>query len=89
MISSNAECWLIHISDTADLSCVKNKSLNYRMSIILGSIRTSDLHIKLGSVPCAMPTITIGHEMVGVVGSVDSKVRSIKPDRIVVNVETF
>ena len=35
--------------------------------ITLGSICTSDLHIKHGSVPRAIPGITVGHEMVGVV----------------------
>ena len=36
--------------------------------ITLGSICTSDLHIKHGSVPRAVPGITVGHEMVGVGG---------------------
>ena len=35
--------------------------------ITLGSICTSDLHITHGSVPRAVPGITVGHEMVGVV----------------------
>lgn len=35
--------------------------------ITLGSICTSDLHIKHGSVPRAVPGITVGHEMVGVI----------------------
>ena len=34
--------------------------------VTLGSICTSDLHIKHGSVPRAVPGITVGHEMVGV-----------------------
>ena len=34
--------------------------------VTLSSICTSDLHIKHGSVPKAVPGITIGHEMVGV-----------------------
>ena len=33
--------------------------------VTLGSICTSDLHIKHGSVPRAVPGITVGHEMVG------------------------
>ena len=58
--------------------------------ITLGSICTSDLHIKHGSVPRAMPGITVGHEMVGVVEEVGSEVRNIKAgDRVTVNVETF
>ena len=41
--------------------------------VTLGSICTSDLHIKHGSVPRAVPGITVGHEMVGVVeGTSDS-----------------
>ena len=35
--------------------------------VTLGSICTSDLHIKHGSVPRAVPGITVGHEMVGIV----------------------
>ena len=58
--------------------------------ITLGSICTSDLHIKHGSVPRAVPGITVGHEMVGVVEEVGSEVRSVKAgDRVTVNVETF
>ena len=40
--------------------------------ITLGSICTSDLHIKHGSVPRAVPGITVGHEMVGIVEDVGS-----------------
>ena len=58
--------------------------------VTLGSICTSDLHIKHGSVPRAVPGITVGHEMVGVVESVGSAVTHVKPgDRVTVNVETF
>lgn len=58
--------------------------------VTLGSICTSDLHIKHGSVPRAVPGITVGHEMVGVVESVGSEVKSVRPgDRVTVNVETF
>lgn len=58
--------------------------------VTLGSICTSDLHIKHGSVPRAVPGITVGHEMVGVVEQVGSRVASVKPgDRVTVNVETF
>ena len=56
----------------------------------LGSICTSDLHIKHGSVPRAVPGITVGHEMVGVVESVGAAVKTVRPgDRVTVNVETF
>ena len=58
--------------------------------VTLGSICTSDLHIKHGSVPRAVPGITVGHEMVGVVEQVGTRVTSVKPgDRVTVNVETF
>ena len=58
--------------------------------LTLSSICTSDLHIKHGSVPRAVPGITVGHEMVGVVESVGSGVTTVKPgDRVTVNVETF
>lgn len=58
--------------------------------VTLGSICTSDLHIKHGSVPRAVPGITVGHEMVGVVEQVGSRVTSVKPgDRVTVNVDTF
>ena len=58
--------------------------------VTLGSICTSDLHIKHGSVPRALPGITVGHEMVGIVEEVGPDVVSVKPgDRVTVNVETF
>ena len=58
--------------------------------VTLGSICTSDLHIKHGSVSRAVPGITVEHEMVGVVEQVGSRVTSVKPgDRVTVNVETF
>ena len=52
------------------------------VKVTLASICSSDLHIKHGSVPRAVPGITVGHEMVGVVESVGSAVTH-------VNVETF
>lgn len=58
--------------------------------VTLGSICTSDLHIKHGSVPRAVPGITVGHEMVGVVEAVGAGVTTVRPgDRVAVNVETF
>lgn len=58
--------------------------------VTLGSICTSDLHIKHGSVPRAVPGITVGHEMVGVVEQVGEAVTAVRPgDRVTVNVETF
>ena len=60
------------------------------VKVTLGSICTSDLHIKHGSVPRAVPGITVGHEMVGIVEKVGSEVTAVKPrDRVTVNVETF
>ena len=58
--------------------------------VTLGSICTSDLHIKHGNVPRAVPGITVGHEMVGVVEEVGAEVTHVRPgDRVTVNVETF
>ena len=58
--------------------------------VTLGSICTSDLHIKHGSVPRAVPGITMGHEMVGIVEQVGKDVTAVQPgDRVTVNVETF
>ena len=60
------------------------------VKVTLGSICSSDLHIKHGSVPRAVPGITVGHEMVGIVEEVGSAVTTVKPgDRVTVNVETF
>ena len=58
--------------------------------VTLSSICTSDLHIKHGSVPRAVPGVTVGHEMVGVVEEVGAGVSTVRPgDRVTVNVETF
>ena len=58
--------------------------------VTLASICTSDLHILHGSVPRAVPGITVGHEMVGVVEEVGPGVKQVRPgDRVAVNVETF
>ena len=58
--------------------------------VTMASICSSDLHIKHGSVPRAVPGITVGHEMVGVVEEVGAEVTDVKPgDRVTVNVETF
>ena len=60
------------------------------VKVTLASICSSDLHIKHGSVPRAVPGITVGHEMVGIVESVGEAVTNVKPgDRVTVNVETF
>ena len=58
--------------------------------VTLASICSSDIHIKNGAVPRAVPGITVGHEMVGVVEEVGESVTKVKPgDRVTVNVETF
>ena len=58
--------------------------------VTLSSICTSDLHILHGSVPRAVPGITVGHEMVGVVEETGPAVKNLRPgDRVAVNVETF
>lgn len=60
------------------------------VKVTLSSICSSDLHIQHGAVPQAKVGITVGHELVGVVESVGSEVRKVKPgDRVTVNVETF
>ena len=60
------------------------------VKVTLASICSSDLHIKHGSVPRAVPGITVGHEMVGIVEQVGPEVKSVAPgDRVTVNVETF
>lgn len=60
------------------------------VKVTLSSICTSDLHIKHGSVPRAVPGITVGHEMVGIVEQIGTEVKTVSPgDRVTVNVETF
>ena len=58
--------------------------------VTLASICSSDLHIKHGSVPRAIPGIVVGHEMVGIVEEVGTDVKTVRRgDRVTVNVETF
>ena len=60
------------------------------VKVTLASICSSDLHIKHGSVPRAVPGITVGHEMVGIVEEVGSAVNHDTPGaRDPVNGETF
>ncbi len=58
--------------------------------VTTASICTSDLHIRDGFVPRAVPGTVVGHEFVGVVEEVGPSVRNFRTgDRVVVNVETF
>ena len=60
------------------------------VKVTMSSICSSDLHIKHGFVPKAIPGITVGHEMVGIVEELGADVKNIKiGDRVTVNVETF
>ncbi|MBE6812932.1 MAG: alcohol dehydrogenase [Ruminococcaceae bacterium] len=71
----------------------KPNILNPRDAVVrvtMASICSSDLHIKHGHVPRAVPGVTVGHEMVGIVEEVGSAVENIAVgDRVTVNVETF
>ena len=58
--------------------------------VTLASICTSDLHIRNGAVPRAVPGIAVGHEFVGVVEEAGDAVRHVRRgDRVAVNVETY
>lgn len=60
------------------------------IKVTLTTICSSDIHIRHGAVPAAMPGIILGHEFVGRVTAVGNKVKKVKPgDRVAVNVETF
>ena len=48
--------------------------------VTLASICSSDLHIKHGAVPRAVPGITVGHEMVGIVEETGRRVTKVKPE---------
>ena len=49
------------------------------VKVTLASICSSDLHIKHGSVPKAVPGITVGHEMVGIVEQIGAEVKNVNP----------
>lgn len=60
------------------------------VKVTLASICSSDIHIKHGAVPRAVPGTILGHEFVGIVRETGSGVKSVRPgDRVAVNVETF
>ena len=60
------------------------------VKVTLTTICSSDIHIKHGAVPRAVPGTILGHEFVGRVVETGYAVRKVKPgDRVAVNVETF
>ena len=60
------------------------------VQVTLTTICSSDIHIKHGAVPKAVPGTVLGHEFVGRVVETGSAVKKVKPgDRVAVNVETF
>lgn len=60
------------------------------LKVTLCTICSSDIHIKHGAVPKAVPGTTLGHEFVGEVVEKGSGVKRVKiGDRVAVNVETF
>ncbi len=67
--------------------------LNDRDAIVrvtLTTICSSDIHIRHGAVPRAVPGVILGHEFVGVVEETGAGVKHFRPgDRVAVNVETF
>ena len=60
------------------------------LEVTLTTICSSDIHIKHGAVPKAVPGTILGHEFVGKVIETGNAVKKVKPgDRVSVNVETF
>lgn len=60
------------------------------IKVTVTTICSSDLHIKHGAVPRAIPGTILGHEFVGRVVEIGSAVKTVRPgDRVSVNVETF
>ncbi len=58
--------------------------------VTMSAICTSDLHIRAGSVPRAVPGITVGHEFVGVVTEVGEDIEGLSVgDRVAANCETY
>ncbi len=60
------------------------------VKVTLTSICTSDLHIRNGAVPRAVPGTILGHEFIGIVEKTGTKVKNVRVgQRVAVNVETF
>lgn len=60
------------------------------VEVTLTTICSSDIHIKHGAVPKAVPGTILGHEFTGRVIKTGSAVKKVRPgDRVAVNVETF
>lgn len=60
------------------------------IKVTVTTICSSDIHIKHGAVPRAVPDTILGHEFVGIVEKTGPEVRKFKAgDRVAVNVETF
>lgn len=60
------------------------------VKVTLAAICSSDLHIKHGAVPRAVPGTILGHELVGIIQEVGGAVHNLKiGDRVTVNCETF
>ena len=60
------------------------------IKVTLTTICSSDIHIKNGAVPRAVPGTILGHEFVGIVEQTGKAVKRFKQgDRVAVNVETF
>ena len=60
------------------------------VKVMCSTICTSDIHIKNGAVPRAVPGIVLGHEFTGMVTEVGKDIKDLKPgDRVAVNCETF
>lgn len=69
--------------------CLKEDT-DVLVKVTLITICSSDIHIKHGAVPKAVPGTILGHEFVGVVEETGKAVKKVKPgDRVAVNVETF
>lgn len=60
------------------------------VKVTLTSICTSDLHIRNGTVPKAVPGTILGHEFIGIVEKTGAQVKKVQVgQRVAVNVETF